>query len=256
MDLARPAKVSVSLALLLLVFAFGIVSCAKHESVAERNAEIDRRIDERLAAKQAEEQQRLAQEQAALEAREKALEARETFFATMVESVSAQTAPASTGAADSSYLAQESYPVAEPYSSYPDTSGETYPGPYGYVSGAEPYFSDPYFCPPTTAFVTVINQNALILNLRRNPRRRGGGQQHRGDMPALPAPPSLPREPVVSRPPVIVQRPPAPRPAVTNRRPPLGVPMQTLGQRPIRSVGAPQVVNRPVAAKPNLQRTW
>ena len=54
------------------------VSCQKQQSEEERKAEVERQVQERLAAEhQADEKQRLAQQQADLEAREKALAEKE-----------------------------------------------------------------------------------------------------------------------------------------------------------------------------------
>ena len=51
-----------------------IVSCEKPQSEADRNAQIEREVQQRLTAeRQADEQKRLAQQQADLAAREKAL---------------------------------------------------------------------------------------------------------------------------------------------------------------------------------------
>src|SRR3989449_10509627 len=51
-----------------------LVSCQKQQTEAEKNAEVERQVQERLAAEhQAEQQQQLTQRQADLEAREKAL---------------------------------------------------------------------------------------------------------------------------------------------------------------------------------------
>ncbi len=54
-----------------------VVSCEKPQSEADRNAEVERKVQERLAAERlADEQQRLAQKAADLDAREKALAAK------------------------------------------------------------------------------------------------------------------------------------------------------------------------------------
>ncbi len=64
--------VSIAAALVL------VVSCEKPQSEAEKNAQIEREVQQRIAAEQqADEQQRLAQQQADLEARERAIAARE-----------------------------------------------------------------------------------------------------------------------------------------------------------------------------------
>lgn len=261
MDCARRARVSVSLALLALLF--GGVSCAKHDLVAERNAEIDRRIDQRLAAREeAAAQQRLAQQQADLAAREKVLAAREASFATLIASMPAAPAPAATepvAEPDSSLLASDSYVAPQTYSTYPEQGVSPYAKPYGYVASNAPFYSDPYFCPPATAFFAVINQNAVIVNPCRDFHRPGMGRPPRENQPAPPAvpptnqprPPVISRPPVMPRPPVIVRQPPAPRPTSIGQQPPV----PTVGQRPTRSSGAPQVATRRVASKPVLAQT-
>ena len=61
-------------------------SCQKQQTETERNAEIERQVNQRLAAEhQAEEQQQLAQRQAELDAREKALASRENATANTPE---------------------------------------------------------------------------------------------------------------------------------------------------------------------------
>src|SRR5947207_7756465 len=61
-------------------------ACQKQQTEAERNAEIDREVNARLAAEhQTEEQQHLAQRQAELDAREKALSDKERTAATTPE---------------------------------------------------------------------------------------------------------------------------------------------------------------------------
>jgi hypothetical protein len=60
----------------------GFVSCQKQQTEEERKAEIDRQVEQRLAAeRQTEEQQKLAQRQAELDAREKALAEKENVTA-------------------------------------------------------------------------------------------------------------------------------------------------------------------------------
>lgn len=71
MKILRLVSVTASFALLL--------SCQKQQTEAERNAEIERQVQDRLASeRQATEQQRLAQQAADLDAREKALAAKES----------------------------------------------------------------------------------------------------------------------------------------------------------------------------------
>src|SRR5438034_11065380 len=55
-----------------------LVSCEKQQTEAEKNAEVERQVQERLAAEhQAEQQQQLQQRQTDLDAREKALAEKE-----------------------------------------------------------------------------------------------------------------------------------------------------------------------------------
>lgn len=261
MNRAQRARVLASLALLAL--SLGAVSCAKHDAVAERNAEIDRRIDERLAAREeAAAQQRLAQQQADLAAREKVLEAREASLATLIASMPETPASAATEPVvepDASSLAAESYAAPQTYSTYPEASVPPYTEPYGYGGSNGLFYSDPYFCPPPTTFVTVFNQTAVIVNPRRNFHRPGRDRPPRGNQPAPPAvaptkqprPPVISRPPVMPRPPVIVRQPPVPRPTSIGQRPPV----PAVGQRPSRSSGSPQVATRRGAAKPVLAQT-
>jgi hypothetical protein len=66
--------------ILPLIAALAVsVSCQKQQSEEERKAEVERQVQERVAAeRQADEKQRLAQQQADLDAREKALAAKES----------------------------------------------------------------------------------------------------------------------------------------------------------------------------------
>src|SRR6202035_2186968 len=62
----------------LIAFA-ALVSCQKQQTEAEKNAEVERQVQERLAAEhQAEQQQQLSQREAELAAREKALAEKES----------------------------------------------------------------------------------------------------------------------------------------------------------------------------------
>lgn len=247
---AQRARVAVSLG--LLAFSLGGVSCAKRESIAERNAEIDRRIEERLAAhEEAAAQQRLARERVALAAREKALAEREASFAMLVASANDTSEPAEPDAmteGDNSLLASEPYAEPETYSTYSQPSVSAYEEPYGYngyVANEDPFYSDPYYCPPTTGYYSVITSNAVVVNPRGNFRRQGMGRSPRGHhgmspagMPAnRPRPPGVSRPPVNPRPPMVVRQPPAARPPTVHQRP-TG---QTVGPRPTRSMGAPRV---------------
>ena len=67
---------------LIAALAF-FVSCQKQQTEEERKAEVERQVQDRLAAERLDaEKQRLAQDQAALEAREKAVADREAAGAT------------------------------------------------------------------------------------------------------------------------------------------------------------------------------
>ena len=262
MKRAQRARVAVSLTLLAL--SFGGVSCAKQDSVAERNAEIDRRIEERLAAhEEAAAQQRLAQERVALAAREKALAEREASFAMMIASgngVPEAAEPEPMAEGDNSLLASEPYSDPQTYSTYSQPSVSAYEQPYGYdgyVANEDPFYSDPYYCPPTTGYYSVITSNAVVVNRRGNFRRQGTGRPPRGNhgmspagMPARqPRPPVVSRPPVNPRPPMVARQTPAARPPAIHQRP-TG---PTVGQRPTRSMGGSQVtttrrgLSRPVA---------
>src|SRR6202035_5744241 len=66
----------------LIAFA-ALNSCQKQQTEAEKNAEVERQVQERLAAEhQAEQQQQLSQRQVDLDAREKALAEKENAAAT------------------------------------------------------------------------------------------------------------------------------------------------------------------------------
>ena len=66
-----------------VITAAALVSCQKQQTEAEKNAEVERRVQERLAAEhQAQQQRQLDQRQADLDAREKALAEKENIVAT------------------------------------------------------------------------------------------------------------------------------------------------------------------------------
>jgi len=65
-----------------VVVLAGLISCQKQQTEAEKNAEVERQVQERLAAEhQAEQQQQLSQRQADLDAREKVLAEKENAAA-------------------------------------------------------------------------------------------------------------------------------------------------------------------------------
>lgn len=112
-----------------------VASCQKPQTEAERNAQIDREVQQRLAAeRQADEQQRLAQQQADLAAREKALADKEAAADTKAAQragaqVTVTPRPALAATTDTSE--PESYDTfyrkLEPYGAWRETSD------YGYV---------------------------------------------------------------------------------------------------------------------------
>jgi len=116
-----------------VVVLAGLISCQKQQTEAEKNAEVERQVQERLAAEQqAEQQQQLTQRQADLEAREKALADKEK---------AAGSAPVRRGRSESESVTQPRavsgarptsgystfYTKLEPYGGWIETSD------YGYV---------------------------------------------------------------------------------------------------------------------------
>jgi len=209
--------------LLLFMAALPLLlgSCARHDSDLEREAEINRRVMERLVTEhQAQEKQRIAQRETELANREKALVDRESSFATMSASLApeplsssadAEAAPATDDSANTAELAN--YPV----------SGAAYPEQYGYASPTEPDFvDDPYFYASSIPLVTVINQNARFVYFNRRPFRMGRGRNQPGFAPAgFRGTGMMPRITGRTPTPVISRRPTAPavnRPVLNQRR--------------------------------------
>lgn len=149
-----------------IALALLLAACTKQESEAQRNAEIERRVQERLAAEhQAEAERKLALRAAALDAREKMLAAQESSFATMT----ASSAPATD---EPTARNAESYSSPD-YATYPAGGEASYGADYGYVAPNEPVlYDEPYFATPDPYFVTVFNQNAAVIYSVRN-RNRG-----------------------------------------------------------------------------------
>lgn len=197
-----------TIAVALLLFG---AACTKQESEAQRNAEIERRVQERLADEhRAEAEQKLALRAAALDARERMLAVQESSFATMAASV-----PASTATDETTTPGTENYSSPD-YATYPAAAEAA----YGYVSPNEPVFADePYFVAPAPYYVTVFNQNAAVIYSVRN-RNRGRFHHHQ---PQRPFPQPRPHQMGGSHPPTI-GRPPMRGPShgpigVTNNRP-------------------------------------
>src|SRR5437870_2571289 len=119
-----------------VVVLAGLVSCQKQQTEAEKNAEIERQVQERLAAEhQTEQQQQLDQRQADLDAREKALAGKQnTAAATPSRRERTESEPIESqprvresrgGAAGGGY--STFYTKLEPYGGWIETSD------YGYV---------------------------------------------------------------------------------------------------------------------------
>src|SRR5215204_2168535 len=120
--------------LFLIVSLWGLVaSCEKPQSEAEKNAQIEREVQQRVAAeRQADEQQRLAQQQAELDARETALAENEAkssrAAATAIPRVTPQTeSRISTSDTDEARSYDTFYRKLEPYGAWRESSD------YGYV---------------------------------------------------------------------------------------------------------------------------
>ena len=112
----------VPLAIFLAVFC----SCQKQQTEEERNAEIERRVEQRLASeRQAQTEQDLAQRQAELEAREKALAEKQQATAHAAATVSAETPVHAAKQPIASYSTFHS--KLEPYGAWRETSN------YGFV---------------------------------------------------------------------------------------------------------------------------
>lgn len=122
-------------AFLALLGLVALVSCQKQQTEAEKNAEVERQVQQRLAAEhQAEQQQQISQREADLDAREKALAEKENAAAATPASVrrseSERVAPPRTRAPRESAPSggySTFYTKLEPYGAWFETSD------YGYV---------------------------------------------------------------------------------------------------------------------------
>jgi hypothetical protein len=110
-----------------IIALLGFASCQKQQTEEERNAEVERQVQQRLAAEhQAEEQQQLAQRESELDAREKALKDKEAAAGTKVAApVARTTRGVSTDNATASY--STFYTKLEPQGAWRETAA------YGYV---------------------------------------------------------------------------------------------------------------------------
>ncbi len=183
-----------SATLLLLLMAtlsllFG--ACTHQESTAERDAEVDRRVQQRLAEEHAAQEKQELQERASmLAARERQLASREAFFATMVGSLARHQAsdPAMQQSNPQDLIADE--PAAEPPSDdlYAGQSGYVAPSSYTFEATQpsldEPYpyidpylFDSPYNYIPSISYVTIINQNGRTAHRAHRNMRPGDMHQ-------------------------------------------------------------------------------
>ncbi len=117
---------------LLALLALGLSACQKQPSEAERQAEIERQVQDRLAAeRQADAQTKLTQRQAELDAREAALAAQENQTPAETATPAASATPASASADDEPASETGSYATfyrkLDPYGDWMET------GDYGYV---------------------------------------------------------------------------------------------------------------------------
>lgn len=214
-------------------------ACTRQESIADRDAEIDRRVQQRFAEEHAaQEKQELEQRASTLAARERQLASREAFFAMMTNSLARDPTsdPAMQANAPQDLIADE--PADEPSSDglYAGQSGVVAPSsytfqstqpsldePYPYVDPYlfdEPYGYTPYYT-PSTSYVTIINQNTRVIY--RRPRNMHPGNMRPGNM----------------------------RPGDMHQRPRMRPPQNSAGgvqmaPRPTGGLQTPTVVHRPM----------
>src|SRR5947208_36887 len=113
-----------------VVVLAGLISCQKQQTEAEKNAEVERQVQERLAAEhQAEQQQELTQRQADLEAHEKALADKEKAAGSAPARRESEpvTGPRAVSEARPTSGYSTFYTKLEPYGGWIETSD------YGYV---------------------------------------------------------------------------------------------------------------------------
>ncbi len=222
----RPTLTRIILALLVL----GSAACARQDSAADREAEINRRVQQQLAvAQQTREKHEIAQRSAELAQRERELASREAFLARVAASVLEDAAPSGdepgTAPADVSGLSEplpsESYAANEPV--YSD----------GYLTPNEPQlFDEPGFAEPIAPSITVINQSAAFITIdRRHRRPHHDGRHHPPTQ--VPAPRPMPPPATKRVAPVDFRPPPPPPPAR----------LPVAGPRP----NPPHVVTRPAS---------
>ena len=118
--------------LFAIIVLAGLVSCQKQQTEEERKAEIDRQVEQRLAAeRQAQEKEQLAQRAADLDAREKALADKQNVVATQTPRTRSTSSTRSTRETRESPDEGGDYNIfytkLEPYGDWRETSN------YGYV---------------------------------------------------------------------------------------------------------------------------
>ncbi|MGI8430730.1 MAG: hypothetical protein ACR2MW_00345 [Chthoniobacterales bacterium] len=208
---------------LAVALSLTLGACAKKESAAEREAEINRRVDERLAAEHAaQEKAELDQRAATVAERERHLASREAFFATMTASLADDSAAngnsVPSGVADPYYDQRGSY--ASDNSAPAAPTGAVVPGSYEFeprpqILDDTYLLDDPYYYYGSTfSTVALINQNTRIVNSPRRPARTG---MHGHPRPRPPAPRPIGRTP---RPNPGINRQPRPRPVRPIANPP------------------------------------
>lgn len=217
-------KKAISLLPLMAALALLLGGCARQESTAERDTEIERRVQQRLAEEHAaQEKQELDQRAYALAGRERQLASREAFFATMTASLAQDPTidPTSDQSGPTNLYANE--PASQPSSDglYYGQSGSVAPAsstfestqpsldePYPYI---DPYlFDEPYSYGSSIPYVTIINQNTRLASPSRRRMRPGNMHQEPRMRPAQNPAGGLhpaPRPGGVMRPPTVSQRP-------------------------------------------------
>lgn len=217
---------------ILALVALVLPGCARKDSAAEREAEINRRVEQRLAvAQQARERQALVQRAANVAQREHELAAREAFLADMAASILRESAP-SPDSADDGFAEQPSALDAAPDDAFV-ANEPVYSDPYAYAAPNEPVFdSDALSAVPIAPPVTVINQTAALIYVNRRPARLRRDRNYGGTFPQSATMQPQMRSPKVT----VAPRPTIAPPAVHHSKPPAAV------TRPV--VNPPQLTAR------------
>lgn len=192
-------------------------ACARHDSAAEREAEIHRRVEERLAAEhETQAKEALAQRATVLAERERQLASREAFFATMTASLAddsgTNASSRQSAVADPSYDQEDSYASDNSAPSTP--TGAVVPASYEFeprpqiLDDTYPRDDPYYYYGSTFPSIAVINQNTRNMSC---PHRFARPGMRNRPWPRLAAPVrAVARTP---RPTPQINRQPRPRPA-------------------------------------------